>query len=60
MAFITPEQVARVAESLYWKYAYDSFEAGNLANLGNINTLGSIPMNWVVAWEKMVIGVCGV
>ena len=51
MAFFTPERIARVAEKLYWKYAYDPFEAGNLANSRNVNTLGSIPMKWVVAWE---------
>ena len=35
----------------YLKYAYDPFEAGYLANSRNVNTRGSIPMKWVVAWE---------
>ena len=51
MASFTPEQIARVAERLYGKYADDHFEAGNLAYLRNVNTLGAIQMNWVVAWE---------
>ena len=49
--FFTPERNARVAERLYWKYAYEPFEAGNLTYFGNLNTLGAIPMKWVVAWE---------
>ena len=51
MASFTLGQIARVAERLYWKYADDHFEAGNLANSTNLNTLGAITMNWVVAWE---------
>ena len=51
MAFFTHKRNARVTEKLYWKYAYYPFEAGNLANSRNLNTLGSIPMKWVVAWE---------
>ena len=51
MASFSPEQIARVADRFYGKYADDHFQAWNLAYSRNVNTLGAIPIIFVVAWE---------
>ena len=51
----TPEQIAHVAESLYFRYAGEIVgclsEEENMNILHNINTLEGIPMSWIEAWE---------
>ena len=51
----TPEQITRVAESMYFRYAGEffgfSFEEEHFQILHNINTLDRIQMGWVEAWE---------
>ena len=59
----TPEQITRVAESMYFRYAGEfccfSFEEEHFQILQNINTLDKIQMGWVEAWKWMADEVYG-
>ena len=51
----TAERIARVADSLYFRYAAEFFgcivEDEKLQILRNVDTLKGIPMSWIEAWE---------
>ena len=51
----TAEQIADMAESLYFRYAGEFlgflFKEKFFEILPNINTLEGIPMSWIEAWE---------
>ena len=52
----TPEQIAHVAESLYFRYAGEILgclsEEENLQFLRNINSFEGLPLSWIEAWER--------
>ena len=52
----TPEQVAHVAESLYFRYAGEILgclsEEENMQILRNTNFLEGLPLYWIEAWER--------
>ena len=52
----TPEQIAHVAESLYFRYAGEILgclsEEENLKIVRNINSFEGLPLYWIKAWKR--------